>query len=73
MDKHGRLTEDYGNLRHHHAGPGERLTIDQRKDNARYNAAVHARNEMLDSFGSSPRFAGTVKSAPRNARAKAVN
>lgn len=58
MDKHGRLTEDYGNLRHHHAGPGERLTAEQRKDNARYNAAVHARSEMLDSYGPPTAYVG---------------
>ena len=68
MDKHGRLTEDYAHLRHHTALTGERLSPQQRKDNAEYNAAVRARSDMLATFGSSPRFAGAVKSAPRNAR-----
>lgn len=80
MDKHGRLTEDYAHLRHHHAGPGERLSTQQRKDNADYNAAVRARSEMLDGYGPNTGYVGngsiskaSVKHAKRKVNNRVMN
>lgn len=80
MDKHGRLTEDYAHLRHHTALTGERLSPQQRKDNADYNAAVRARSEMLDSYGPATGYVGngsvskaSVKHAKRKANNRTMN
>ena len=49
MSAHGRNpNEDFSPLVHHEAATGKRLTTRQRADNKRYNAAVVAREEMLD-------------------------
>lgn len=76
MDKHGRLTEDYAHLRHHHANAGERLSPQQRKDNADYNAAVRARSEMLDSYGPATGYVGNgsvSKASVKMANKRKVN
>lgn len=71
-----RTTNDFSPLKHHTAGPGQRLTQQQREDNKLYNAAVAARAEMLGEFAGAGRhsYKGTsnISDASRKVKEKRV-